>query len=169
MGEKHPLDRRAVLANDVACTLHWHLAHEDQSESLVLLGEKLAAFFPRRCHTVHLAIVATLSPRQRTQRSRTPCCRHSDSATASARHDRSKPTVVPARVLFFGHKSGVSSTFNRKVGELASSRASTTRQVFQSPTNCPNVRSCPIAGHYPVAFKHPSIPLEIAMNLKTSA
>jgi hypothetical protein len=52
-----------------------------------------------------------------------------------------------------------------KVEELASSRASTTRQAFPSPSNCPNVSSGVIAGHHPVGVKPPPFPLKVARNL----
>jgi hypothetical protein len=58
-------------------------------------------------------------------------------------------------VLSSGHKCGVSSTFNTKVEEFGSSRASTARQAFPSPSNYPNVSSGVIAGHHPVGVKLP--------------
>ena len=64
VGEKHPPHPRVALAEDVASTLDWHLAHQGQSEGLELLGKQLAAPLPGRSHTVHLAVVATPSPRQ---------------------------------------------------------------------------------------------------------
>jgi hypothetical protein len=45
-----------------------------------------------------------------------------------------------------------------KVEELASSRASTTRQAFPSPSNCPNVSSGVIARHHLVGVKPPPVP-----------
>ena len=54
------------------------------------------------------------------------------------------------------------STFNRKVEEIASSRASRTRNAFPSPRNCPHVSFGVIAGHHPVGVKSPQFPLEIS-------
>ncbi len=64
-------------------------------------------------------------------------------------------TGVPARVLSSGDMCGISSTFNRKVKELASSRASTTRQALPSPSSCPNVSSGVIAKDHPAGAKPP--------------
>ena len=44
-----------------------------------------------------------------------------------------------------------------KVEELDLSRASTTRQAFPSPSNCPNLSSGVIAGQHPVGVKPQSI------------
>jgi len=83
-------------------------------------------------------------------------------------------TGVPAWARSLGHNKAVSSTFSMDFEELASSRASTTRQGFPSPSNCPNVSSSVIAGHHPlssvIAGHHPlavnhSFPLEIARNI----
>jgi hypothetical protein len=66
--------------------------------------------------------------------------------------------------LFSGHKSDVSSTFNKNVEELASRQASITRYALPSPSNCPNVSSGVIPGHHLVGIKQPPFPLEIARN-----
>jgi hypothetical protein len=65
--------------------------------------------------------------------------------------------VVPARALSSGHKAAVSSTFNTKVDELVSSRASNTRQALPSPSSCPNVSSGVIGRHHPVGVKVSSV------------
>ena len=65
VGEEHPPHPRVALAEDLPGPLHWHLPHQGHSEGLELLGEVLAATLPRRGHTLHLAVVATASPRQR--------------------------------------------------------------------------------------------------------
>ena len=66
VGEEHPLHPRVALAEDLAGTLHGHLTHQGHCEGLEFLGEVLAATLPGRGHTVHLAVVATASSRQRT-------------------------------------------------------------------------------------------------------
>ncbi|MEY4692496.1 MAG: hypothetical protein RIT19_2821 [Verrucomicrobiota bacterium] len=66
VGEEHPPHSRVALAEDLAGTLHGHLTHQGHGEGLELLGEVLAATLPGRGHTVHLAVVATASPRQGT-------------------------------------------------------------------------------------------------------
>ena len=66
VGEAHPRHPRVGLAEDLAGTLQGHLSHQGHCEGLELLGEVLAATLPGRGHTVHLAVVATASSRQRT-------------------------------------------------------------------------------------------------------
>jgi len=70
----------------------------------------------------------------------------------------------PTRALISGLYLGLSSAFRKNVEELASRRASTTRQALPSPSNCPNVSSGVIARHHPVGVKPPPFPLEIARN-----
>jgi len=65
-GEKHPPHPRIALAENLASTLDRHLAHEGESGGFELLGEVLAASFPRRGHTIHLGVVASAPPRQST-------------------------------------------------------------------------------------------------------
>lgn len=52
----------------------------------------------------------------------------------------------PTRALISGLYLGLSSAFRKNVEELASRRASTTRQALPSPSNCPNVSSGFMAG-----------------------
>jgi len=66
VGEEHPPHPGVALTEDLPGALHGHLAHQGQGKGLKLLGEMLAASLPGRSDTVHLAVVATASSRQRT-------------------------------------------------------------------------------------------------------
>jgi hypothetical protein len=66
LGEEHPPHSRVAIAEDLAGTLHRHFPHQGHGEGFELLGEVLAAPLPRWGHTVHLAVIATASPRQGT-------------------------------------------------------------------------------------------------------
>jgi hypothetical protein len=66
MGEEHPTHPRVALSEDLADTLRGHLLRQGHGEGLELLGEVLAATLSGRGYTVHLAIVAVASSRQRT-------------------------------------------------------------------------------------------------------
>ena len=73
-------------------------------------------------------------------------------------------TGGPARVLSYGHKSGVSSTFNRKVKELASRQTSRKLQSFPRTSYFPVVASGVVCRHHPAAPKPPPVPLGIECN-----
>ena len=64
VGEEHSLHPLVAFAEDLASTLDRHLAHEGQSKGVELLGEVLAASFPRRSHTIHLTVIAPAPPWQ---------------------------------------------------------------------------------------------------------
>ncbi len=66
MGEEHPPHPRVPLTEELTGPLRWHLTHQGHGEGLELLAEVLAELLPGRGHTVHLAVVATASPRQDT-------------------------------------------------------------------------------------------------------
>ena len=66
VGEELRPHPRVALAEDLAGTLHGHLTHQGHGEGLELLGEVLVASVPGRCDSIDLAVVATASPRQRT-------------------------------------------------------------------------------------------------------
>ena len=66
VSEAHLPHPRVALAEDLAGALHWHLTHLGHGEGLELLSEVLAGTLLGRGQTVHLAVVATASPRQRT-------------------------------------------------------------------------------------------------------
>ena len=108
-----------ALTEDLAGTLHQHLAHEGQSESFELLGEVLAA--PSHGGVTRYTLLS--SPRR--PRGRANTIKHSLLKTFRCRHCIGSTwswqvTGVPERMLSSGHKSGVSSTFRRNVEELAS-------------------------------------------------
>jgi hypothetical protein len=62
---------------------------------------------------------------------------------------------VPALMVSSGHNATASPTFNTKADEVASSRASNTRQELPSPSRRPNVSSGVIGLHHPVGGKPP--------------
>jgi hypothetical protein len=66
LGEEHPSHPRVAPAKELAGPNHGHLQHQDYGEGLEFLSELLTAPLPRRGDTGDLAIVATVSSRQRT-------------------------------------------------------------------------------------------------------
>jgi hypothetical protein len=164
-GEGHPPHPRVDLSDDMAGTLNWHLQHQGHGEG----SNSWVNCLLRPSHGRVTRYTLPSSPRRPRGRAQTIThfllktlrCRHCIGSTWSW-----QVTGGPARLLSSGHKCGVSSTFNRNVEELASSRASTTRQASPSPINCPNVSSGVFGLHHPVAVKPPPLLLEIARNLK---
>ena len=101
LGEKYPPHPRVALPEDLASTLDRHLSHEGQSEGFELLGEVLAASFPRRGHTIHLTVVATKSPWQRA---------HDHTLLVA---DIQMPPLHRLDMVVAGHLSSCPSTFLR--------------------------------------------------------
>jgi hypothetical protein len=85
-----------------------------------------------------------------------------DAAIASVRHGRGRLQGFLPKHFPQATSAAVSSTFNMKVEELASRRASRTRHTLPPPSNCPNDSSGVIAGHHSGAIKPAPLPLEIA-------
>jgi aminoglycoside 3-N-acetyltransferase len=71
--------------------------------------------------------------------------------------------VVPAQARSCSHTEAVSSSFKPNLEEVASSRASTTRQVLPNPSNCINILSSVIGRHHPPVVK-PPVQIKVAGN-----
>jgi len=94
----HP---RVAFPEDLASTLDRHLSHEGQSEGFELLGEVLAASFPRRGHTIHFAVAAPASPWQ---------CTHDHTLLVE---DIRMPPLHRFHMVVTDHRGSCPSTFLR--------------------------------------------------------
>jgi hypothetical protein len=162
MGEQNPPHTRVAFVEDLAGKRHRHLHHQGQCAGLDFLGAVLPTFLlgggtryrlqslqrhPRGLvHTMRYSLLTAFR------------CHHCISSRWSL-----QVTAVPTRALSPGRKDGISSTISMRLEEPASSRASTKRQAFPKPRDCPNLASNVIAGNHQLAAKHP-FPLVGAKN-----